>query len=44
MITGVVRQLDSSGESEFIAEQMGVYVLEALYGLDDVAYVRFASV
>ncbi len=44
MINGVVRQLESSGESEINAEQIGVYVMEALKGLDDVAYVRFASV
>jgi transcriptional repressor NrdR len=44
MINGVVRQLESSGESDINAEQIGVYVMEALKGLDDVAYVRFASV
>ncbi|WP_029073813.1 transcriptional regulator NrdR [Kaistia adipata] len=44
MVNGVVRQLESSGESEINAEQIGVYVMEALKGLDDVAYVRFASV
>ncbi|MCX5493621.1 transcriptional regulator NrdR [Kaistia dalseonensis] len=44
MVNGVVRQLESSGESEITAEQIGVLVMEGLKGLDDVAYVRFASV
>ena len=44
MINGVVRQLESSGESEVNSDQIGVLVMEGLKGLDDVAYVRFASV
>lgn len=44
MVNGVVRQLESSGESEIQSEQIGVLVMEGLKGLDDVAYVRFASV
>jgi transcriptional repressor NrdR len=44
MVNGVVRQLESSGESEIAAEQIGILVMEGLKGLDDVAYVRFASV
>ncbi|WP_321340109.1 transcriptional regulator NrdR [Breoghania sp.] len=44
MISGIVRQLESSGESEVQAEDIGTLVMEGLRGLDDVAYVRFASV
>ncbi len=44
MVNGVVRQLESSGENEVQADQIGVLVMEGLKTLDDVAYVRFASV
>ncbi|MGI9363861.1 MAG: transcriptional regulator NrdR [Rhizobiaceae bacterium] len=44
MISGIVRRLESSGESEVDAEQIGTMVMEGLKGLDEVAYVRFASV
>lgn len=44
MISGVVRQLESLGETEITSEQIGAFVMEGLKGLDDVAFVRFASV
>jgi transcriptional repressor NrdR len=44
MISGIVRQLESLGEVEVTSEQIGEYVMEGLKGLDDVAFVRFASV
>ena len=44
MVTGIVRQLESSGESEIASSAIGELVMEALKGLDAVAYVRFASV
>jgi transcriptional repressor NrdR len=44
MVSGIVRQLESGGESEVTSEQIGHLVMEGLRGLDDVAYVRFASV
>ena len=44
MITGIVRQLESSGDSDVASEAIGHLVVEGLRGLDDVAYVRFASV
>jgi len=44
MISGIVRQLESNGENEVNSEQIGQYVMEGLKGLDDVAFVRFASV
>ena len=43
-VTGIVRQLESSGESEIASDRIGELVMEALKSLDDVAYVRFASV
>ncbi|HEY7385975.1 MAG TPA: transcriptional regulator NrdR [Beijerinckiaceae bacterium] len=44
MINGIVRQLESRGDSEVPSEAVGELVMEGLKGLDDVAYVRFASV
>lgn len=44
MVSGIVRQLESTGEPEIDAEQIGNLVMEGLKALDDVAYVRFASV
>ncbi|HHG89591.1 MAG TPA: transcriptional repressor NrdR [Devosia sp.] len=44
MISGIVRQLESMGESEATSEQIGQYVMDGLKELDDVAFVRFASV
>jgi transcriptional repressor NrdR len=44
MINSIVRQLESSGESEIPTGQIGEMVMEALATLDQVAYVRFASV
>jgi transcriptional repressor NrdR len=39
-----VRQLESSGESDIRSPAAGELVMEALASLDQVAYVRFASV
>ncbi len=44
MINGIVRQLESSGDSDVNSETIGRLVMEGLRGLDEVAYVRFASV
>ena len=43
-VSGIVRRLESSGETEISSEQIGLQVLEALKALDDVAFVRYASV
>ncbi|MEM0898379.1 MAG: transcriptional regulator NrdR [Pseudomonadota bacterium] len=43
-VSGIVRQLEASGEQDIQADDVGNLVLEALKGMDDVAYVRFASV
>lgn len=44
MLNGIVRQLESMGDAEVPSETVGELVMEGLKGLDDVAYVRFASV
>jgi transcriptional repressor NrdR len=44
MVSGIVRRLESMGENEVSSEVVGKLVMEGLRGLDDVAYVRFASV
>lgn len=44
LINGLVRRLESSGESEIPSKVIGEMVMEALSHLDQVAYVRFASV
>ncbi|MEC7205629.1 MAG: transcriptional regulator NrdR [Pseudomonadota bacterium] len=44
VVNGIVRRLESSGESEIKVDAIGALVMEALATLDQVAYVRFASV
>ena len=44
MVSGIVRRLENLGESEIHAKMVGELVMEGLYALDQVAYVRFASV
>ena len=44
VINSMVRQLESSGESEIPTDVIGGLVMEALASLDQVAYIRFASV
>src|SRR6266571_1077422 len=43
-VSKIVRELESLGESEVSSETIGETVMENLRELDDVAYVRFASV
>jgi transcriptional repressor NrdR len=43
-VSKVVRELESLGETDVSSEAIGEIVMEQLRGLDDVAYVRFASV
>ena len=43
-VSGIVRRLESSGENEIPSEEIGLQVLESLKTLDDVAFVRYASV
>ena len=44
VVNGIVRRLESSGESEIPTAAIGEMVMDALANLDQVAYVRFASV
>lgn len=44
MVNGIVRRLESSGESDISSTAIGELVMDALANLDPVAYVRFASV
>ena len=44
LVSGIQRQLETSGENEVKASQIGAMVMEALKGVDNVAYIRFASV
>ncbi len=44
MVSGIVRQLESRGETEIGSEVIGELVMKALKSLDEVAYVRYASV
>ena len=44
MVNGIVRQLESQGETELPSSAVGDAIMKALKGLDDVAYVRYASV
>ena len=44
VINGIVRQLESQADGEVPSERVGELVMTALHQLDQVAYVRFASV
>ena len=44
LVSGVVRRLESVGESEINVGTIGEMVMEGLQALDPVAYIRFASV
>ncbi|MCK5746966.1 MAG: transcriptional repressor NrdR [Oricola sp.] len=44
MVSGIVRRLEATGESEIESKLIGEMVMEGLAKLDDVAYVRYASV
>src|SRR3954452_7760345 len=44
LVSKIVRELESIGESEITSETIGEAVMDNLRTLDDVAYVRFASV
>lgn len=44
LVSGIQRQLETSGDAEIPAHRIGEMVMEGLKGLDSVAYIRFASV
>lgn len=43
-VSGIVRQLESSGEAEIASREIGLLAMAALKGIDAIAYIRFASV
>ena len=44
IVNAIVRKLENSGDTEIKTSMIGEYIMEALSHLDQVAYVRFASV
>jgi transcriptional repressor NrdR len=44
IVNAIVRKLENSGEGEIKTGLIGQYIMEALAILDQIAYVRFASV
>jgi transcriptional repressor NrdR len=44
LVSGIVRRLETSGESEIPTSTVGQFVLDALSETDPVAFVRYASV
>jgi transcriptional repressor NrdR len=44
MISGIVRQLESMGETEIPSKVVGEAIMKGLKSLDEVAYIRYASV
>ncbi len=44
MVSSIVRQLESLGETELPSHVVGEMVMKALKAIDEVAYVRYASV
>ena len=44
IVNAIVRKLENSGETDIKSNVIGQYIMEALMHLDQVAYVRFASV
>jgi transcriptional repressor NrdR len=44
MVNAITRQLESMGETELPSNVIGEMVMKSLKALDDVAYVRYASV
>ena len=44
LVSGIIRKLESSGESEVESDKIGELVMAALREVDPVGYVRYASV
>ncbi len=44
IVSGIVRQLEASGETDVTSKDIGELVMETLKEVDAVGYVRFASV
>ncbi|MCY1457846.1 Transcriptional repressor NrdR [compost metagenome] len=44
LVSRIVRQLESLGETEIPSSIVGDFIMKALKSVDEVAYVRYASV
>jgi transcriptional repressor NrdR len=44
LVSGIQRQLETTGDTEIPSQRIGELVMAGLKGLDPVAYIRFASV
>ncbi|HEX8233116.1 MAG TPA: transcriptional regulator NrdR [Caulobacteraceae bacterium] len=44
MVSGIVRQLESMGETEIPSQVVGEKVMDGLKELDEIGYIRYASV
>lgn len=44
IVNGIIRRLETSGETEIHSDRIGELTMESLAKVDEVAYVRFASV
>ena len=44
IVSAIARRLENSGDTEIKSNLIGEFIMEALSNLDQVAYVRFASV
>jgi transcriptional repressor NrdR len=44
MVSGIVRQLESMGETEIASQVVGEAIMKGLKSLDEIAYIRYASV
>lgn len=44
LVSGIQRQIETTGETEVSSSQIGQLAMEGLKALDSVAYIRFASV
>jgi transcriptional repressor NrdR len=44
VITSIIRQFETSGENEISTHVIGEMVMQSLFNIDPVAYVRFASI
>lgn len=44
IVNGIIRRLETSGDTEIESQRIGELTMESLAKVDEVAYVRFASV
>lgn len=43
-VNSIIRQLEAGGEAEVSSKEIGLKAMDALYALDKIAYVRYASI